>query len=241
MNNYPTPIVGESHYQNAIGRTHEGERALICHERSNPFDAKALRVENNVGDTIGYIARSSWIRRAIHDEGRGTAATIKSITGSSGEMRGIILDVTLTDDDVPVRYYSGKPNRDNQGPGRSGEALEASQALATHRLVQILTEKSEVPISCLCGARMRIPLRQIRDDLRIACAACGHSQSLNAAEYIQLEAQYLAKVRALLADAELPPPSNETLAKMLESPPESGHKPTTTEEGFIKRVLRSNR
>lgn len=105
MKLYPLGLVGESNYQPAIARTVAGERALICREPDNPHDSLALRVENGDGDTIGYVPRSSWLREAIHEQGRGVTATVKSIEGGEGKALGVVLDVTLSDDDLPERGY----------------------------------------------------------------------------------------------------------------------------------------
>jgi hypothetical protein len=76
---------------------------VICHEPDNPYDELALRVDNDRGEIIGYIAKDSWLRGAIHDEGKGCVATIKSIgTGSEG-LLGVVLDVTLANDAILVR------------------------------------------------------------------------------------------------------------------------------------------
>ena len=99
---YPVGIVGEVNYQDAIERTHEGEPARILKEPNNPYDPKALRVENTDGDTIGYIPKAHWLRDAIFEDGRGVAASIKSVKGSP---LGVVIDVTLTGDDLAVREY----------------------------------------------------------------------------------------------------------------------------------------
>jgi hypothetical protein len=59
MKIYPLGLVGESNYQAAIAQCHEGERVGIYHEPDNPYDDLALRVENNIGQVIGYISRSA--------------------------------------------------------------------------------------------------------------------------------------------------------------------------------------
>lgn len=105
MKVYPLNIVGESHYQDAIAQCHIGERVAICHEPDNPYDDRALRVENDIGQVIGYIPKSSWLREAIHEEGRGVAATIKSIGPTPKDILGVIIDVTLTDDLVYERQH----------------------------------------------------------------------------------------------------------------------------------------
>lgn len=102
---YNLGVVGESKYQRQIARCHVGERMYICHEPTNPYDDKALRVDTEEGQTVGYIPKSSWLREAIHEEGRGVTAIIADITGKGREHRGVVLSVTLSDDDVPERTY----------------------------------------------------------------------------------------------------------------------------------------
>lgn len=107
---YPLGLVGESHYQDAIRNCHPGESVAICHEPDNPYDNRALRVENDIGQLIGYVPKSSWLREAIHEEGRGVAATILSVAdGGSGNL-GVVINVTLTDDVLADREH-GKPGR----------------------------------------------------------------------------------------------------------------------------------
>lgn len=106
MKLYPVGIVGEANYQTAIMQCHEGERVFICHEQDNPYDTLALRVERRNREVIGYIPRSHWLRKAIHDEGRGCTATIKSINLGDEGKTGIVLDVGLCDDEIMIRHYA---------------------------------------------------------------------------------------------------------------------------------------
>jgi hypothetical protein len=91
---YPVELVGESNYQDAIRRCQAGDTVSIRHEADNRYDGLALVVETAAGATIGYIAKSSWLRDAIHEQGRDTASTIRSIHGE-GDLLGVVLDVTL--------------------------------------------------------------------------------------------------------------------------------------------------
>ncbi len=109
MKVYQLGIVGESNYQDAICQCIEGERVYVCHEPDNPYDDLALKVETAGGRTIGYVAKSSWLRRAIHDEGRGVTCTIRSLGRGDGDIVGVVLDVTLTDDDIRERAYGDSP------------------------------------------------------------------------------------------------------------------------------------
>lgn len=117
MRIYPVGIVGKSAYQDAIGRTHAGEPVKIFHEPDNPHDELALVVENNLGEPIGYIPRASWLRRCIHEDGRGCAATVKSIEAPTDGVKGVVIDVTVTDDEVFERSYMARraPDRNKKG------------------------------------------------------------------------------------------------------------------------------
>lgn len=106
MKVYPLGIVGERNYQDAIKRCEQGEPVKICVEPDNPYDALALRVDSSRRETIGYIPKSSWLRDAVHEKGRGVTATIMDIKAGDGEFLGVVLAVTLTDDDLPERRYS---------------------------------------------------------------------------------------------------------------------------------------
>lgn len=107
---YPVGIVGEASYQDAIRRCSQGEQVEILHERNNPHDRLALAVVSAHGDTIGYIARTNWLRDAIHDEGKGCDATIKDIgsNGSAG-LLAVVLDVSLNGRGVGERSFSRPP------------------------------------------------------------------------------------------------------------------------------------
>lgn len=99
---YRVGIVGEKNYQPAIRDSWEGQSIRICHELENPYDEKALKVLNSDGACIGYISREHWLRRAIHKEGRGVAGIIYRISdGGTGKNFGVVIQVTLTDDQVP--------------------------------------------------------------------------------------------------------------------------------------------
>jgi hypothetical protein len=101
--------VGEASYQPAIRRCFDGQRVHIVLEPNNPYDPRALAVVTHDGLTIGYIARDCWLQDAIHDEGHGCEAYIKEISsGSSGEL-GVVLDVTLCDEEIGTRSFD-RPN-----------------------------------------------------------------------------------------------------------------------------------
>lgn len=106
MKSYSVGIVGESNYQAAIRNCAPGDRVDVMHEIDNPYDDRALAVVTDGGATIGYIAKSSWLRDAIHDEEKGCGASIRSIQQADGGELGVVLDVTLNDEMLGTRAYA---------------------------------------------------------------------------------------------------------------------------------------
>jgi hypothetical protein len=105
---YLVGIVGEANYQPAIRACSPGQRVEIIHEQGNPYDADALAVLSSAGRTIGYVARDSWLRAAIHEEGKGCDASIKDIRGEGGKL-GVVLDVALNGSGVRRRRFDRQP------------------------------------------------------------------------------------------------------------------------------------
>ena len=114
---YPVGIVGEASYQRNIRQCSPGERVEIVHEPDNPYDKLALAVVSHRGLTIGYIARACWLQDAIHEEGKGCAATIKSIDGAGLGNLAVVLDVSLNADGIAERAFS----RDDQSSSLSDD------------------------------------------------------------------------------------------------------------------------
>lgn len=107
VKSYAVGIVGEANFQPAIRSCAPGDRVDVMHETGNPYDGQALAVVTGDGATIGYIAKSSWLRDAIHDEEQGCEASIRSIQrADGGEFLGVVLDVTLNDDILGTRAYA---------------------------------------------------------------------------------------------------------------------------------------
>lgn len=95
---YSVGIVGESNYQKAITEKLEGTRASLVHEPDNPYDDRAIRVDNHRGQTIGYLPRGSWLTSALIDQGKAVTAVVgfvgrEETTGNFG----VSLDVTLSE------------------------------------------------------------------------------------------------------------------------------------------------
>lgn len=95
---HPVGIVGESNYQDAIKRCKVGEEVEVVREPTNPHDNLALAVLSERGEVIGYIPRKSWLRKAIHKEGRNCVAHIISIAPPEpGLPLGVVIDVFILD------------------------------------------------------------------------------------------------------------------------------------------------
>jgi len=111
-------IVGVSFYQDALRNCRPGEPVRFYHEPDNPHDEMAIRVESSAGKTIGYVPRTSPLRKLIHERGRGIAGTIASMGMSRACLVGAQISVVITDDVVaPVSYY---PNRLPPEPPKGG-------------------------------------------------------------------------------------------------------------------------
>lgn len=102
---YRVGLVGESKYQKAIRRCGEGDDVELLHEPDNPFDQLAIAAVSERGDTIGYIGRDSWLRDAIHDQGKGCAAKIRSINGGALGLLGVVIDVELCGGPIGKRRF----------------------------------------------------------------------------------------------------------------------------------------
>jgi hypothetical protein len=117
---YQLGVVGEANYQLAIRRCSVGQCVHIVHEPSNPYDDHALAVVTEGDDTIGYVARDCWLQDAVHDQGKGCDATIKSIgSGDSGQL-GVVLDVCLNSDGVEEREFNRAPVSPSSTPAPKG-------------------------------------------------------------------------------------------------------------------------
>lgn len=135
---YRIGLVGEASYQPAIRRSKPGDRIRLLHETDNPFDRNAIRAANGRGETIGYIARESWLKRVILDEGQSVAASIEEITGgiAGKPVLGVVLTVWWdTDEPAPVpppvlpsRKASGTGSEmpQNYPAARPGDSVEAA-------------------------------------------------------------------------------------------------------------------
>ena len=115
---YSLGIVGESNYQSEIRRCRRGQGVEIIHEADNPYDELALAVVTTDGATIGYVPRGSWLRDAVHDEGKGCDAKIKSINTAGDGLLGVVLQVSLNLDGVRARRFH-RPRRQQSAPPKN--------------------------------------------------------------------------------------------------------------------------
>lgn len=103
-------VVGVSFYQPAIERCAPGQAVRFVHEPDNPHDEMAIRVVSILDETIGYVPRSSWVHRMVHEKGRGVSAVIESIGYSRACLLGVSLTIAVCDDEPIVRsYYPDRP------------------------------------------------------------------------------------------------------------------------------------
>lgn len=116
---YPLGLVGEQHVQAAIGTCCVGDRVFVCWEIDNPFDNLALVVHTRSHVRIGYVARESWLRAAIHEQGRGVTATILDLPSGPDGLTDVVLNVSLTDDEVSEVTYAPPPANDEPSLART--------------------------------------------------------------------------------------------------------------------------
>ena len=103
---YKLGLVGEKNYQPAIKSARPGEAVTILRERGNPHDDDALIVRCARNKTIGYVARDSWLRDVLLNEGKGCTASIVSIQRNGSPHLGVVLDLSLNNDGIGECRYS---------------------------------------------------------------------------------------------------------------------------------------
>lgn len=199
MKLYSVSIVGESNYQPAVRGCSEGERVLICHEPDNPFDAMALRVETAAGDIIGYIPKNNWLRYAIHDDGRGCAATVQFIGDNGYGVLGARLNVTLTDDLVPTRSYSGV-----QAATKPSRSVDTA---TIQRLIRDLVQSNSAKITCACGEVYEWPVGGLSVETSLICPRCKQEDHATAEQVRSVEIALVDGISAACIRANVEPPS----------------------------------
>lgn len=101
---YPVAIVGERNYQDAIAAIGEGEDVVLFHEPDNPYDDRAIAVVCH-GDTIGYLARDSWLHAALLAESKPLSARVHRINRGDDGQIGVTLEVSLAGEPLRERRY----------------------------------------------------------------------------------------------------------------------------------------
>ena len=115
---YSVGLVGEQHYSAAAGSMVVGEQVWIRHEASNRADRDALVCLDEYGSTLGYIPRDNFLQRTFHEEGKGCAAVVQTLT-RKGKRTDIVLAVTLCPLDHPENCMlepDQKTPREGQAP-----------------------------------------------------------------------------------------------------------------------------
>lgn len=111
-------VVGVSFYQEALARCAPGQGVRFVHEPDNPHDETAIRIVSHLNETIGYVPRSSWLHRVVHEKGRGVSATIDSMGYSRACLLGATLSVAICDDEIGVAsYYPDQPPPESPNGG----------------------------------------------------------------------------------------------------------------------------
>ncbi len=90
---YPAELVGEQHYAGA-GQCRVGDRVWLRCEPSNAHDDMAVQAITAAATVIGYLPRDNWLRRAIHDEGKGALCHVLHVEKGKG-MTQVVLDVEV--------------------------------------------------------------------------------------------------------------------------------------------------
>lgn len=91
-------VVGESHYQDALKRmfaTSARVTVIIEGEPTNPYDKKAVRVANESGETLGYIAKGHYteLKALARIRARTCSADLRGGTPDRPSI-GIVLDIS---------------------------------------------------------------------------------------------------------------------------------------------------
>ena len=77
----------------------------LLREPANPFDTGAIVAAMPGGATIGYVPRDSFLRRAVHEEGKGTIARVALLQPGKRGFVEVVLEVALTGRELGERAY----------------------------------------------------------------------------------------------------------------------------------------
>lgn len=126
---YPIPLVGEQYYQPAVIKCRAGDIVDICIEQGNPHDELAVVARRRSGgETIGYIARDSFVQGVVHDQGRSIVAAVLANRPNPRGFMEIVLQGAVYDEPAPtVRYRPGEASQP-QEPARQQLAEEPASS-----------------------------------------------------------------------------------------------------------------
>ncbi len=108
MGQYKLGLVGESKYQPAIKGLFNNQTIILQHEPDNKFDPRAIRA-TALGETIGYVARDSWLHSAMLDQRQEVFARVVEVTGAGRKSRGVVLAVWTGVDAEVARNTKTRP------------------------------------------------------------------------------------------------------------------------------------
>jgi hypothetical protein len=103
---FPVSLVGEQHYRAAVAAIGVGDEVRIWHEPGNPYDAFALAVTDARGQTLGYLPKDCFLRRAVHDEGKGCSGTVLNLHKGERGFTQVTIEVELGGEPVQQREFS---------------------------------------------------------------------------------------------------------------------------------------
>ena len=103
---FPVSLVGEQHYRTAVAGIGVGDEVRIWHEAGNPYDALALAVTNTHGQTLGYLPKDCFLRRAVHQEGKGCSRKVLQLHQGERGFTQVTIEVQLGGEPVHQRDFS---------------------------------------------------------------------------------------------------------------------------------------
>jgi hypothetical protein len=148
---YPVRLVGEQHYRDACGACKIGDTIFIFRETHNPHDKKAIVAKNEMGQTIGYVPRESFVQGVIHDQLQSVYAEITEKFMEHGQWQ-IELAVEVRAKPATVSRYKStaderqqaKEKRERIAPARAVAVAAADRAEQTGLINEEITRPEPV-------------------------------------------------------------------------------------------------
>lgn len=102
---YPVSLVGTQRYPEATSWAAVGDPVTLLREPDNPHDGEAIVAVDGEGRTLGYVPRTSWLRRALIEEEKGARVVV-----AEADFGGLVVSVTLVEG-APIgwRDYESAP------------------------------------------------------------------------------------------------------------------------------------